>query len=227
MKEKEIQIYYFCINFSFLVNNTKCKSIQKGWIDLKKIGIVIGVILIIALGMYIGFKISGDSQTNLAEDKESSIDNTKNIIQDNIQISSVETSVNDEKTTPNTIITYKTYYTKCKHYIQEYKDIDASLVNCTESELKEKCRNWNIEKFSSQEVEMSRDEEKFCNQHYKLKLENNVIVVYNVDENGIETEYEQTGITTEYLTEEDILRLKTGIIIYGKENLTSAIEDYE
>ena len=74
---------------------------------------------------------------------------------------------------------------------------------------------------------MSREEELFCNQHYKLKLEDNVIVIYNVDENGIETEYEQTGITSEYLTEEDILKLKTGIYIYGKENLTSAIEDYE
>ena len=39
--------------------------------------------------------------------------------------------------------------------------------------------------------------------------------------------YEQTGITTEYLTEEDILKLTTGIIIFGKENLTSTIEYYE
>ena len=29
------------------------------------------------------------------------------------------------------------------------------------------------------------------------------------------------------ITEEDILKLTTGIIIFGKENLTSTIEDYE
>lgn len=191
---------------------------------MKKIAIIICIILIILIGVFIGLRIF----SNKVENGNTVIDNNVVTPEDNIEISSLEASSNDEeKTTPNTLIIYKTYYTKCKHYIQEYKDIDASLVNCTEDELKEKCRGWNIEKFSSEEVEMSKEEELFCNQHYKLKLENNVIVIYNVDENGSETEYEQTGITSEYLTEEDILKLKTGIYIYGKENLTSAIEDYE
>ena len=191
---------------------------------MKKTMWIMIIILIIIFGIFLGVRIY-----NNKKDLNNAIFNNNIIKQDeNVKISSVETSANEkERTTPNTLMIYKTYYTKCKHYIQEYKDIDASLVNCTEDELKEKCRGWNIEKFSSEEVEMSKEEELFCNQHYKLKLENNVIVIYNVDENGTETEYEQTGITSEYLTEEDVLKLKTGIYIYGKENLTSAIEDYE
>ena len=122
---------------------------------------------------------------------------------------------------------YKTYYTKCKHYVQEYKDIDATLVNLTENELKEECRQWDIESFTSGEVEMSQEKVGFCGEHYKIKLENNTIVIYSIDENGAETEYEHTGITTEYLTDEDILKLTSGIYIYGKENLSSTIEDYE
>ena len=201
--------------------------IQKGMIGLKNIVIIICVIFIIALGILLGFKIynnaildngSGNALANVLD---------SNIIQENTEISTLETLVEEEKTTPNTLMIYKIYYTKCKHYIQEYEDIDASLVNCTESELQERCRDWKIDKFSKEEVELSKEEEKFCNQHYKLKLENNVIVVYSVDEEGRETEYEQTGITTEYLTQEDILKLTTGIYIYGKENLTSTIEDYE
>ena len=185
---------------------------------------IIIIILIIIFGIFIGTRIFN---------RENSTHNTiinNNIIkqEENIEISSVEiSSKEEERTTPNTLIIYKTYYTKCKHYIQKYEDIDASLVNCTENELKEKCRGWRIDKFSTKEVEMSKEEEKFCNEHYKLKLENNVIVIYNVDENGVETEYQQTGITTEYLTEEDILKLTTGIYVFGKENLTSTIEDYE
>ena len=201
--------------------------IQKGMIGLKNIVIIICVIFIIALGILLGFKIynnaildsrSGNALANVLD---------SNIIQENTEISTLETLVEEEKTTPNTLMIYKIYYTKCKHYIQEYEDIDASLVNCTESELQERCRDWKIDQFSKEEVELSKEEEKFCNQHYKLKLENNVIVVYSVDEEGRETEYEQTGITTEYLTQEDILKLTTGIYIYGKENLTSTIEDYE
>lgn len=195
-------------------------------IDLKNIIITIGVILIVLLGIYVGYRMVGKPEkntiNNVIPQNQMMINTTENL-----EISSLEASSEKEKTTPNTLMIYKTYYTKCQHYIQEYKDIDASLVNCTESEIKEKCRGWKVEKFGAKEIELSKEEELFCNQHYKLKLENKAIVVYNVDENGIETEYEQTGITTEYLTEEDILKLTTGIYIYGKETLTSTIEDYE
>lgn len=186
--------------------------------------IMICIILIILLGVFIGLRIYDDKE----ETYNTAFDNNMFMVEENVNIPALEVSAKEEeKTTPNTLIIYKTYYTKCKHYVQEYKDIDASLVNYTKEEIEEKCREWDIEKFSSKEIEISKEVEAFCGEHYKLKLENNVIVIYNVDENGIETEYEQTGITTEYLTEEDILKLTTGIYVYGKENLTSTIEDYE
>lgn len=185
---------------------------------------MICIILIILLGVFIGLKIYDEEE----EEYNTAFDDNMIMPKTSVEISSLEVASKDEeKTTPNTLIIYKTYYTKCKHYVQEYKDIDASLVNCTEDELKEKCREWKIEKFSIQEIEMTKEEESFCNQHYKLILENNVIVIYNINEDGTETEYEQTGITTEYLTTEDILKLTTGIYVYGKEKLTSTIEDYE
>lgn len=193
---------------------------------LNKFVIAISTIIIILVGIFFGITIY--KQQFEVGKKNNIIEDTNVLrIENNIEISTVETAAEEEKTTPNTLMIYKTYYTKCKHFVQRYEDIDATLVNLTEKELQEKCREWNVEKFSSKEIELSKEEENFCNEHYKLKLENNAIVVYNVDENGVETEYEHTGITTEYLTEEDILRLTTGIIIYGQENLTSTIEDYE
>ena len=189
----------------------------------KTIFIILGIILVVGLGMFIGFKM----YDNVENEYNTAFDNNMITPEENIEITSLEVANEEEKTTPNTLIIYKTYYTKCKHYIQEYEDIDASIVNLKEDELKEKCRQWDIEKFSAEEIELSKEVEGFCNQHYKLILENKVIVIYNVDENGVETEYEQTGITTEYLTQEDILKLTTGIYVYGKENLTSTIEDYE
>lgn len=190
----------------------------------KIIAIILVTILIVMLGIFIGIRMYNDEQ----EDYNTAFDNNMVVLEKNIEISSLEVSSKEkEKTTPNTLIIYKTYYTKCKHYIQQYEDIDASLVNLTQKEFKEKMRVWTIEKFSSEEIELSMEEEKFCNEHYKLKLENNAIVIYNIDENGKQTEYEQTGITSEYLTQEDILKLTTGIYVYGKENLTSTIEDYE
>ena len=195
---------------------------------MKKTIICLCALISILLGVLIGNSIynrnNEDTNNNNALNLNEDLNYTNNI-----EISTVTTSGGEkEKTTPNTLIIYKTYYTKCKHYVQEYEEIDFSLVNCNEEEVKENMRGkWDVEKFSAKEIEVSKDVEGFCNQHYKLKLENNVVVIYTIDEKGIETEYEVTNITNEYLTEEDILRLKTGILIYGKENLTSTIEDYE
>ena len=181
--------------------------------------IILGIVVVLGIGA--GVKINSVSQNKLAPNQELvANDNTFN---PSIQISAIE----EEKTTPSTLMIYKTYYTKCKHYLSQYETIDASLVNCTQTSLKEKCRGWKIEKFSKQEVELSKEEEKFCNQHYHLLLENNKIIIYHVDEMGRETEYERTEITTEYLTQEDILKLTSGIYIYGKETLTNTLEDYE
>lgn len=190
---------------------------------MKKTGIILGAIIVAGFGVVIGLIISGG-----AEEYNEAYDNNMIIEENNIEVIAIETSnIEEEKTTPNTLVIYKTYYTKCDHYVQEYNDIDASLVNLTEEEIKEKCRGWRINKFSSKEIELSREQELFCGQHYKLKLENKTIVIYSIDENGVETEYEYTGITTEYLTDEDILKLTEGIYVFGKENLTSTIEDYE
>lgn len=192
----------------------------------KKIAITISIVSIILLGIMFGYIIS-DNDTPIVDENIMRYNENVLALEENENILLIETSVEEERTTPNTLIIYKTYYTKCKHYIKRYEDIDVSLVNLTEKEFKEKTRGWNIEKFSSEEVELSKEEEAFCNEHYKLKLENNVIVIYKIDEVGVETEYEQTGITTEYLTKEDILKLTTGIEVYGKENLSNTMEDYE
>lgn len=191
-----------------------------------KIAITISIILIILLGIIFGYIMYDNNAPIVNENK---MEYSQNIlaIQENENMLLIETSVEEARTTPNTLIIYKTYYTKCKHYIQKYEDIDVSLVNLEEKEFKEKIRDWNIEKFSVGEIELTKEEEKFCNEHYKLKLENNVIVIYKIDEAGVETEYEQTDITTEYLTSQDILKLTTGIEVYGKENLTNTMEDYE
>lgn len=190
---------------------------------MKNTLIIISIAIIIALGIFFGIKIYFDSQSKINQ----RVMSNEIVPTENIEISAINIHSEEEKTTPNTLMIYKTYYTKCMHFIQEYEEIDASLVNCTEEDLREKCKDWKIDSFSREEVELSKEEDAFCNQHYQLRLENNVIVVYQVDENGIETEYEQTGITTEFLTEEDILKLTTGIFVYGKENLISTIEDYE
>lgn len=44
---------------------------------------------------------------------------------------------------------------------------------------------------------------------------------------GAEEVYQNTGISTEYLPETDRINLKSGVKVFGIENLNSIIEDFE
>ena len=191
----------------------------------KSIIIIVCITIIVLVGIFIGIKLTDKSQVNKNNEAEDLY--LPDVYENNIIVQTIEIASEVEKTTPNTLIIYKTYYTKCKHYIKKYEMIDVSKVNLTEEEFKEKYKNWKLDKFSSEEIELSKEEEKFCGQHYKIKLEDDIVVIYRVDEDEKEIEYQRTDITTKYLTNEDILKLSTGIIVYGKENLTATIEDYE
>lgn len=192
----------------------------------RKVFVGICVVIIIALGIAAGLYLYDMNNVN-----EETINNNAtevNVEENTMGITNTLEIVNqEEKTTPNTLMIYKTYYTRCNHYINEYNDIDISSVNLNEEEVKDKNRDWKINEFSSEQIVFEREKDEFCNQHFKLKLVDGTIIIYKIDEQGKENEYETTEITSEYLTEEDILKLKEGIAVYGRENLTSVLEDYE
>ena len=189
----------------------------------KIIVILILIIILIVSGIFLGIKLTFKDENNNNHIKRDLIESNKT----NSIIKTTEILSKEEKTGPNTLLIFKTYYTKCKHYIKEYEKIDASKVNLTENEFKEKYRTWRIDSFSNREIELSKEEEKFCEEHYKLKLENNEIIIYKVDEEGREKEYRRTNIAKEYLPTDDITKLLDGIMVYGKENLNDTLEDYE
>ncbi len=191
-------------------------------------GIIITIILAVLLGVYI---------YNIKENKES-INDSKLQVNNNINVDTVlskedinsiflETNSNEEKTTPNTLIILKTYFNKCNHVINEYIDADEEYVNLTKDEIQNVFKGWDIEKFSKQEIILSIEKDEFCDEHFIIREENGTIVIYKVDENGEESLYDSTSISTEYLTTEDLLKIKNGIKVYGKETLSNIIEDFE
>lgn len=188
------------------------------------VGICIVIIIVLAIfaGLYL-YDINNVNQENINNNVTE-----VNTGEENIEITeALEIANQEEKTTPNTLMIYRTYYTKCKHYINEYKDIDISSVNLTKEEIKDKNRDWRIKEFSAEQIVLEKEEEAFCNQHFKLKLVDGNVIIFIINENNNEAEYQKTEITSEYLTNEDILKLTEGIVVYGKENLSSVLEDYE
>lgn len=196
---------------------------------MKKGIVFIACFIIVILGVITGIRLY--NKTNKEVEKNNYFNGTSTEVvtmEDRTSIANtISTMSTTEKTTSKTLIIFKTYYAKCNHYINEYKDIDASCVNLTEEEFEEKYKTWKLTGFSPEEVILEKQEDKYCNQHYLLKLNDDTLTIYLIDEYGNEKEYEKTDITSKYLTTEDILNLQSGIKVYGKENLISTIEDFE
>jgi len=136
-------------------------------------------------------------------------------------------SVSEEKLSANAILILKKYYDQCEHTINEYVELPAELVNMTEKEVQAEFPDWEVIGFEKGKLTLYKEYEDVCGEHFKLKIEDGKVVIYIVNSNGTESIYEKTNISSEYLTETDLLNMQDGLEIYGKEELNQIIEDFE
>ena len=139
----------------------------------------------------------------------------------------VEVNSTTEKVSPNAFLIIKKEYNECGHTTEDDVEIPNEMVNKTQEEIEQMYKDFKVESFSSNEVVLYKNVNGKCGEHYTVKDENGKVVVYNTNEKGEEVLYEETSISTEYLTENDVENIKKGIEIYGKQNLNSFIEDFE
>lgn len=205
---------------------TKCErgnSMKKYYI-ISIIGIIVFAILIT-----IGVSVYKNTNSNLQQGETRNIieneETQKNLINSNIEL--VTTASEEEKTSPNCLFVFKTYYKKCEHIKVEREKITETMVNKTREDLESIYKNWNIVTFRNNEVLFYKEEEGSCGEHYLLKELEGKIAIYNIDEQNNLNLYEKTEILTNYLPEEDITRLREGIRVEGKDKLNQALEDYE
>ena len=136
-------------------------------------------------------------------------------------------SSTEEKVAANAILILKKYYTKCDHTINEYVELPQELVNLTKEQVQEKYADWQVIGFEKGKITLYKEFDDVCGEHFKLKIEDGKVVVYIVNNDGTETLYEKTNISSEYLTETDLINMQNGLEIYGKEELNQVIEDFE
>lgn len=136
-------------------------------------------------------------------------------------------SSKEEKVAANAILILKKYYQNCEHTINEYVELPQELVNMTEKEVQAQYPDWEVIGFESSKITLYKEFEADCGEHFKLKVEDGKVVVYIVNSDGTESVYEKTNISSEYLTETDLINMQDGLEIYGKEELNQIIEDFE
>ena len=147
---------------------------------------------------------------------------------ESMQLQDTTEAVAEEvKVSPNAVITFEKYYKECEHTTSRYEEISKELVNLTKAELQEKYDDWTITFFTADKIIMTQECEGQCGEHYMLRDVEGKINIYKLDENGNEKLQEETDISTEYLTETDMIDMNNGLIVYGKENLNKLLEDFE
>ena len=133
----------------------------------------------------------------------------------------------EEKLTANAILVLKKYYQNCEHTINEYVELPQELVNMTEKEVQSEFADWEVIGFEKGKLTLYKEFNDVCGEHFKLKVEDGKVVIYIVNTDGSESLYEKTNISSEYLTETDLINIQEGLEIYGKEELNQLIEDFE
>ena len=132
-----------------------------------------------------------------------------------------------EKVSANAELILKKYYSKCDHTINEYVELPKELVNLTKDVVQEKYQDWKVIGFEPNKITLYKEFDDLCGEHFKLKVENGKITIYTINDDGTESIYERTNISSEYLTETDLINMQDGLEIYGKEELNKIIEDFE
>lgn len=190
------------------------------------LGIIIACIMIIvACNIFSERKTSNkDNEDNIYISKEIEDECTEEY--EEIQNATI-VSATEEKLSANAILILKKYYKKCEHTINEYVELPQELVNLTEQKVQAEYPDWDVIGFEKGKLTLYKEFDDVCGQHYKLKIEEGKVVVYIVNNDGTESIYQKTNISSEYLTETDLLNMQDGLEIYGEEELNQIIEDFE
>ena len=202
---------------------------------MKKFFIVLAGLSVVVCEIYAGSKMyeknnhsseqaKMDSLAEIIEDDCTEQWNELNSLeQDNIQANSQESV----RLSPKCSVIYETKYEKCGHVSRQYKNITQDLVNKTERDINGLYPDWAVKEFDSNELVLLKSESGECGEHYILRDVDGKVVVNLLNENGEEKEFEKTDISIEYLTDTDKIDIEKGLKVYGKENLSQIIEDYE
>lgn len=192
------------------------------------IGIIVTVILAITTALIIVFYNTKNSKSDLKTQTETQL--AEKQIQNQNQeynLQMISTLASEEKASPMALLIFKTKYNSCGHIITNRVEIPKELVNKTEDEIKKQYEDWIIEEFTANQITFYKEKDGICNEHYMLREKNGYLAIYTIDLFGNETLKEMTQIVTSYLPETDIMRLKEGIQVNGKEELNATLEDYE
>lgn len=187
---------------------------------------IIAILLIISISSIILLIISyNDTKGSNMKSIDKFAEMEDDYISKDTQI--ITTSYSSTKVSPDAILSFNTYYKGCGHTIKEEKNAEEDIINKNEQDINEKYIEWDIKKFSADNIILYREVNNVCDNDYIIKEKEGNIVIFKLDNEGREVLYDITSIEVKYLPEADLIQLKDGIKVNGLDRLNKIIEDFE
>ena len=189
---------------------------------MKKWLVVLSLIFIFAMSVYCGFMIN--SYINFSKKDN---ENIAILAENTAEGKSVDTAYKEVTVSPNAEIIMTEKFKKCGHTMENREEAPREIVNLDEEKVKDYFKGWTINKFTSDEIDISRENNGICGEHYILRESDGYISISTKNDIGEYIFKGLTDIPVQYLPEEDLKNLEHGIEIVGRENLNSFLEDFE
>lgn len=223
MRKKDFVFGRFCFFAKICINFEKFSIIiAREGEDMRKEYIYIAVLIACIIGVIWG--IVGMLNTSYQVEEAKTKNNIEEIYEDS---NTVMTVAKEEKVSPNTNFALKKYYDECSHFDYEEAELPSELINLTQQEVEDYYDDWEVEKFTENDLVLAKEINGYCNQHFLIRLDDEKVNVYRLGTLGELKEYQKTDIFKSYLPEEDVENLKEGIAVYGEGKLSSVLEDFE
>lgn len=180
-------------------------------------------VMIAILGFAFGYLYTTGKVRN---DKASEIGSYEAVKTGQDEMQNVQNISNQKPISDNAVFIRKTKYTICGHTITESGPVTKDISSMTEVQFRTAYSDWNIEKFSPDEIVISRELNEKCPEHYIVKeREGKVAVYYQNPVDGVSLK-ELTNIQTMNLPNEDQKRLKEGIEVNSNQALAELLENF-
>ncbi len=196
-------------------------------------------IVVFSAGIILGAELNTIGMQKQVREENKKLDSMQDIVVKNVQAGWKENlnSVEDEnlktvvavqkKISPYATLTIEKFFKECGHTTIEATEIPKELVNMTEEELQKKYEKWTIKKFDEKDIQLYREIDANCSSHFVVKEEAGKVAVFaQITDRNLQWK-ETTNIDFESLREEDKELIREGVALYGEEELSSFIEDFE
>lgn len=163
------------------------------------------------------YKLEKMDLANLSGDENNKVTSNENVI---------TVSIDETRLSPNAEMVIKKNFKLCGHTTINRMNIPLEMVNYTEGEVKKKYTGWNVEKFTQEEVILSKEIEANCDEHYVLKIEEGKLKIYSQITEDKYNYIDELNIQIELLPSLELAELEHGIEVYGEEELNNLVENY-